>query len=100
MKPLWIIFLVFLMGCGKGVAPPVASSAAAATEPEPEPEPLVNKNKPSQETNETTWYHDKVIVLTYHHIDQETKSPYTITPELFREHMEFLKKIIISTPSN
>ncbi|HJV46048.1 MAG TPA: polysaccharide deacetylase family protein [Bacillota bacterium] len=35
-------------------------------------------------------YKDRVAVLTYHNID-EKESPYTISPELFHQHMQALK---------
>jgi biofilm PGA synthesis lipoprotein PgaB len=37
-------------------------------------------------------YISKVAVLTYHHIDPLFKSDVTITPELFREHLDMLQQ--------
>lgn len=37
-----------------------------------------------------TWYKDQVIVLTYHHIDEQSKQPLAITPKQFSEHMAYL----------
>lgn len=37
-------------------------------------------------------YENKVLVLTYHHIDEELKSNATITPALFEQHMKKLKE--------
>lgn len=39
-----------------------------------------------------THYENKVLVLTYHHIDEKIKSDATITPKLFEQHMKKLKK--------
>lgn len=37
-------------------------------------------------------YHDKVLVLTYHHISEMTLTPSTITPKLFAAHMNYFKQ--------
>lgn len=37
-----------------------------------------------------TWYRDQVVVLTYHHVDANSKQPFAITPEHFAQHMSFL----------
>ncbi|KON96698.1 hypothetical protein AF333_15675 [Aneurinibacillus migulanus] len=39
-----------------------------------------------------THYENKVLVLTYHHIDEKIKSDATITPKLFEQHMKKLRK--------
>lgn len=54
----------------------VSSRAITATTSSVKPEPV--------------YYKDKVLVLTYHHIDPNQAGP-TITPELFKSHLDALQ---------
>ncbi|GIO07360.1 hypothetical protein J31TS6_33880 [Brevibacillus reuszeri] len=36
------------------------------------------------------WYNNQVVVLTYHHVTDQTDQRYVISPELFARHMAFL----------
>lgn len=36
------------------------------------------------------WYKDQVLVLMYHHISDKTDKRFSISPQLFAEHMKFL----------
>ena len=36
------------------------------------------------------WYNNQVVVLTYHHVTDQTDQRYVISPDLFARHMAFL----------
>ncbi|HZG15355.1 MAG TPA: polysaccharide deacetylase family protein [Candidatus Bathyarchaeia archaeon] len=67
------------------------SHDVTSKETQKENEPAARENEKEQLTvNKQTWYRDQVVVLTYHHVDETSKQPFAITPELFAEHMVFL----------
>jgi biofilm PGA synthesis lipoprotein PgaB len=48
-------------------------------------------SKSNTSTVPTIWYENEVVVWTYHHVDEHKKTNATITPALFREHMEWIR---------
>jgi biofilm PGA synthesis lipoprotein PgaB len=43
-----------------------------------------------QKVRPQTWYKNRVVVLTYHHVTEQTNQRYVIHPDQFAEHMAFL----------
>jgi biofilm PGA synthesis lipoprotein PgaB len=43
-----------------------------------------------QKVQPQTWYKNRVVVLTYHHVTDQTNQRYVIHPDQFAEHMAFL----------
>lgn len=48
--------------------------------------------EPEQPKEPKTWYRNQVVVLTYHHISDQSGQRYAIRPELFARHMAFLQE--------
>lgn len=96
MRLFIILILFFLMGCSSEEAEPPAPADTQAKAAESanmvEEQPMQENPKLKEpETPYRYWYDNKVLILSYNHIANDHQSPYTIRPEFFRKHMEFLK---------
>ncbi|MFY0543142.1 polysaccharide deacetylase family protein [Brevibacillus sp. H7] len=45
---------------------------------------------PKSDKRKQVWYKNQVVVLTYHHVTDQTDQRYVIAPDQFAEHMAFL----------
>ncbi len=107
MKKRWLFLLVFLVSFALIVTgglladenfsqknasevqqfPQVSTSISTSDEEyvEPNVTPLSNSNQ-----NKPVWYKNQVVVLTYHHVTDQSHQRYVIDPDQFAEHMAFL----------
>jgi biofilm PGA synthesis lipoprotein PgaB len=67
--------------------PPVSTSVSTGTRDDAESNVTLNRKQNSQPQ---TWYKNRVVVLTYHHVTDETNQRYVIHSDQFAEHMRFL----------
>ncbi|MGD8190294.1 polysaccharide deacetylase family protein [Brevibacillus ginsengisoli] len=50
----------------------------------------VTEPRSDSQVAKMNWYQNQVVVLMYHHVSPTGDKEYTLTPELFSEHMKFL----------
>lgn len=100
---MFVIFLLMFVIVGLLLGQRLVKNNTLEVQPFPQVNTSISTSEPIvAESNVTTveetavprkqWYRDQVVVLSYHHVAEQSDQPYALSPDQFAQHMSFLHK--------